>query len=219
MACERAEPGGRLPEALDLQLRERRIRLGGGEVAHHPDDVACRRRELREPPASHPGVDLEMDSHAFRDPLVGGDELQPRDASLADLALGHRPHHEDASVAKRRAQVERLRQRRDAQGGRPRVERGLRHVDGAVAVALRLHDGPELGALGGLQEGRGVPPDRPEIEGEARPLHALILARPRSPSGDLGREQIPEGGRVRAPRVDSRKTEIPEWGSRSRADP
>ena len=71
------------------------------------------------------------------------------------------------------------------------IERGLRDVDGAVPIPLGLDDGPELGSFRRTQERRGVPANRPEVEGEARPLHV----------------------------VDSRKSEIPEWGSRSRADP
>ena len=112
-----------------------------------------------------------MDADAFGNPLVGSDELEPRDARLADLALGHRPHHEDARVAKCGSEVERFRQRRDAERGCAGVERGLRDVDRAVAVPLRLHDGPELGSFRRTQERRGVPPNRPEVEGEARPLH------------------------------------------------
>ena len=68
---------------------------------------------------------------------------------------------------------ERLGQRRDAERGRTAVERGFRDVDRAVPVALGLDDRPQLGALGRAQQRRGVPPDRPEVEGEARPLHAV----------------------------------------------
>ena len=116
-----------------------------------------------------------MNADALRDALVGGDELEPGDARLADLALGHRPHHDDARIPQRGAQVERLGQRRDAESGRTAVERGFRDVDRAMPVPLRLHDGPQLRALRGTQQRGGVPPNRPEVEGEARPLHGAIV--------------------------------------------
>ena len=175
VTCERAEPGGRLAEALDLELRERRIRLGGREMAHQPNHVARRRRELGEPPPAHPGVELEMDPHAFRDATVGGDQLEPRDVRLTDLPLRHGAEHDDARVPKGGAKVERFRQCRDAEGGGTRLEGRPRHVDRAVPVALRLHDGPQLCPLGRSEQGLGVSPYRSEVEGEARPLHVAIL--------------------------------------------
>jgi hypothetical protein len=59
-------------------------------MAHHADDLARRRRKLREPPAPHTGVDLEVDLHPLRDAAVRGHELEAGDASLADLAIRHR---------------------------------------------------------------------------------------------------------------------------------
>ena len=91
---------------------------------------------------------------------VRGDELEPRDSRLADLALRDGPHDEDARVPERGAEMERLGQRRDAERRRARLERGLRDVDRAVSVALRLDDGPQLGPAGGAQQRLGVPPDR-----------------------------------------------------------
>ncbi len=175
MPCERAELRRRLAEALDLELCEGGIRLGGREVAHDADDLTRRCGDLGESPAAHPGIDLEMDLHPLRDPAVRRDELEPRDASFADFALGDGPHDDDAGVAKRRAQVEGLGQRRDAERGRTGVERRLRDVDRAVAVALGLDDGPQLGSPRRAEQRLGVPPDRAEIEGEAGPLHAAIL--------------------------------------------
>ena len=116
-----------------------------------------------------------MDRHALGDATVGGHELEPGDAGLADLPLRHGPEHDDPRVPERGAKVERFGQRRDAERGGTRLEGRLRHVDRAVPVALRLHHGPQLGALGGPEQRRGVAPNRSEVEGEARPLHVAIL--------------------------------------------
>ena len=114
-----------------------------------------------------------MDPDTLWDSLVGGDELEPGDARLADLPLGHRPHHDDPRISESCAQMQRLGQRRDAEGGGTPVERGFRDVDRAMPVPLRLHDRPELGALRGTQQRGGVPANRPEVESEARPLHVV----------------------------------------------
>ena len=127
------------------------------------------------PPPPHPGIELEVNPQALGDATVGGDELEPRIAGLADLPLRHRPENDDARVPERGAKVESFRQRRDAERSGARLERRLRHVDRTVPVSLRLHHGPQLGALGGPEQRRGVAPYRSEVEGEARPLHVAIL--------------------------------------------
>ena len=49
MARERAERGGRLTEACNLEFSEGGVRLGGREVTDHADDVAGGRRGPRSP--------------------------------------------------------------------------------------------------------------------------------------------------------------------------
>ena len=165
--------GSGLLETLDLEMREDGIGLRRREVAHEPDHVARGGRKLGEAPAPHAGVDLQVHAHALRDGVLrGGDELEPGDPGLAHLALGHRPHDEDAGIPECGSQVERLGERRDAERRGTGFERSLRDVDGAVSVALGLDDGPQLGSARGLREGRGIAADRPEVEGEAGALHA-----------------------------------------------
>ena len=61
---------GRLAEALDLLRRERRVRVGGREMAHQPDHVRRRLRQLGEPPASHARVELQVHRDLVRDLAV-----------------------------------------------------------------------------------------------------------------------------------------------------
>ena len=136
-----------------------RVGDGSSEMPHLPIPVSSL-RWIRTPSGMRPSA---------------VDELEPGDAGLADLPLRHRPEHDDARVPERGAKVERFRQRRDAERSGTRLEGRLRHVDRTVPVALRLHHGPQLGALGGPEQRRGVAPNRSEVEGEARPLHVAIL--------------------------------------------
>ena len=59
-------------------------------------------------------------------------ELQVRLARLADLALGRRPHHDDSRSRELAAQLQRLRNRRDAERRRACSE----PVNGVEARAL-----------------------------------------------------------------------------------
>ena len=56
--------GRRRAEALDLPLGVGGVGVGGREVAHQPDDLDRRRGQLREPPAAHAGVELQVHAHA-----------------------------------------------------------------------------------------------------------------------------------------------------------
>src|SRR5215203_2246127 len=98
MAREVRERLCRGPEPLDLQPRERVVAIGRSEVTHEADDVASRRRELREPPAAHAGVELQMNRHAVRSVARDGDELQPRLACLLDLLRGRGAEDKDAGL-------------------------------------------------------------------------------------------------------------------------
>jgi hypothetical protein len=100
-------------------------------------------------------------------------------------------HDDDARVAQRGTEVERLGQRCDAEGGGARLQAGLRDVDRAVPVALGLHDRPQLGTARRTQQRLGVPADRAQVEGEARPLHGRILRDWRS-----GRQASSAAGRA-----------------------
>src|SRR5512132_2350583 len=57
----------RLAEAPDLRLGELGIAVGAREMAHQPDDLGRRLRQVREAPAAHAGVELEVDADALGD--------------------------------------------------------------------------------------------------------------------------------------------------------
>ena len=64
---------GRLAEALDLLVGERRVGVGRRQVRHQADDLGGGCGQLREAVAAHPGV--ELDVHAGRPP---GSRRRPR---------------------------------------------------------------------------------------------------------------------------------------------
>ena len=115
--------GGRSGEALDLELRERRVAVGRGEVAHQTDDLPARRRQLGDPPTAHPRVQLEVDAHTLGHLTVGDHQLEPRVARVGDLAARGRAHDEDAHRPQLPPQRQALRHRRDAERTRPGSER------------------------------------------------------------------------------------------------
>ena len=155
-----------------LLRRERRVAVGGREVRHQPDDVRGRLRQLGEPPASHPGVELEMDGDVRRDLAVAGDgQLEPRLARRGDLV--GRPHDEDPRLGQRAPQLEPLVDRGDTEHGRAGLERRAPDVDRAVPVAVRLDDGPELRTVERLEQPASVVPDRAEVDRDLAAVHCL----------------------------------------------
>src|SRR5438034_1380237 len=66
----------RLAEHSDLGLRELGIAVGAREMAHQPEDLDRRLWQLREAPAAHAGVDLEVDADALGDLAVRDGELE-----------------------------------------------------------------------------------------------------------------------------------------------
>jgi hypothetical protein len=114
-------------------------------MAHDPDDLGRRSRQLGQAPAAHTGVELQVDANALRHELVPDGEVEIGLARLCNLVTGARAHHEDADPRKLAAKRERLRHRRDAQGLRALSQRCARDVARPVAVAVRLDDRPELG--------------------------------------------------------------------------
>ena len=109
--------------------------------------------------------------HALRDLAADDDELETRLACVGDLRRRRRAEDEDARGADRAPQRQRLGHRRDAERGRARGERRTAHVGGAVPVAVRLHDRPELRAVEHPQQRRRVAADRAEIDGQLRARH------------------------------------------------
>ena len=162
---------GRRAKALDLEPREVRIALGRREVAHQPDDVASRRRQLREAPAPHSRIQLEMNRHSLGDAAVGRHELEPRRDRLGHLAVGRRAEDDDPRLGQCSPDLERLAHVRDAQRGRASVERRTRDVHRPVPVAVGLDDGPQLGTLERAQQCPGVRAHRRGIQRKPRAVH------------------------------------------------
>ncbi len=171
----RRQPGyerGRLAEARDLLLGERRVGVGGREVRHQPDHLEGRRRELGEPVAAHARVELQVERNAVRQrSVVGDDELEPRLPRLGDLAVRRRAEHDDAGLRELGTQHERLGDGGGAQARRPSAERTVGDVDRTVAVAVRLDDGPQLGTGEGREQHLRVATDCAEVDRELRSRH------------------------------------------------
>ncbi len=155
---------------VELLRGEVRVAVGGREMRHEPDDVRGRLRQLREPPASHPRVELEMDGDVGRDLAFAGDgQLEPRFARVGDPL--RRPHHEDPRLGERAPQLERFVDRSDTEHRRARLERRPPDVDRAMPVAVRLDDSPELGPVERLEQPASVVPDRPEVDRDLAAMH------------------------------------------------
>ena len=134
--------GRRRPEPFDLGAREGRIGVRGREMAHQPDDVDRRRRQLGQAPAAHPGVELEVDADALGDRLVEHREVEVCVARLGDVPVGARPEDEDAHAPELAPKRQRLGDGRHAKRQRAFTERRACDVDRAVPVAVGLDHGP-----------------------------------------------------------------------------
>jgi hypothetical protein len=93
------------------------------------------------------------------------------------LVLEGGAEHDDPCFGERRPQVDALADRGDTQCRRAGLER--RRGDGlrAVAVAVGLDDGPELGPREGLAQSGEVRPQRCPVDGDLRPLRPVIGVR------------------------------------------
>ena len=120
------------------------------------------------------------------------EELGPPDRELGsrlqgdvELGAGESAHDEDRNLlADPLAQLERLGRRRDGEPRRAAAQGRIGAFEHAVAVAVRLDDRAELGALGEAgREGRAVALDRTEVDDRRGPLERIVGAQPRSPSG------------------------------------
>ena len=166
---------GRGPEPLHLLLRVGGVAVGGGEVAHHPDDLPGRRGELGKTPPPHARVELEVDADALGNLTVDDHELEAGVACLGDLATRSRAHDEDAHGAERPPQHEPLRHGRDAERRRAAPERGGTDVGGAVAVAVGLDHRPQLRPVERAEEPPRIAADRTEIDRQLRAGHDPML--------------------------------------------
>ena len=97
---------------------------------------------------------------------VATHELEVRVARLPDLAVAGGPHDDDARRRELAPELEALGHRRDAERRRARAERRAGDVGGAVPVAVRLDDRPELGAVERAQQRARVAAQRGEIDRE-----------------------------------------------------
>ena len=142
-------------------------------MGHQADDVRRRLRQLGEPPPAHAGVELEVNRDLVRDLAARDDELEPRVPCRGDLArIVRRAHDHDARVGQLAPQLEALVDGGDAECGRARFEGRAAYVDRAVAVAVRLHDGPELGAVEDVEKPPRVVANGAEVDRDLAPVHA-----------------------------------------------
>ena len=140
-------------------------------MAHQPDHLASRHRQLGQPPTAHARVELEMDPDPLRDLAVRDHELEAGVAGICDLPAGGRAHHEDSRSTERLPKRQPFRHRRHAERGRTGPERRGPDVDRAVPVTVRLDDRPELGALESAEERPDVPPDRTQVDDQVGAGH------------------------------------------------
>ena len=141
-------------------------------MAHQPDDPGARRRQLRQAPAAHPRVQLDVDGNAVGHERGRGAKLQPARPGGLDLALLGGPEDENPCSGKCPAQLERLGDGRDPERRRAGVERRCADGHGSMSVSVCLDDGPELGRTGeaGAEESRVVP-DRRKVDRDEGPHH------------------------------------------------
>src|SRR5438552_18593093 len=136
-----------------------------------------------------------MDRDVVGDLTARNHELEPRLARLSQLC--RRAHHDDPSLREPAAQLYGFGDGNDAEGRSPCFQRGSRDVARAVAVPVRLHDGPQLGALEHVEEPDRVVADRAEIYRDLAPMHASSLARMRAHA--LRPRRSPRGRSVAEP--------------------
>ena len=211
---------GRLAETLDLRLGELRVAIRAGEMTHQAD-YGCRRfEELREAPAAHAGVELQVDVKPFRDLAGGNHQLQPGFFCECELAAGRRrSHDEDPRLPELVAELEAFGDGRDAERRRPGGERGAADVHRAVAVAVPLYDRPELGAGEHVEQPLDVPANRAEIDRQLRALHRgrAAAAQSRRLRSDRARAvRLGRRRRGRAPRPRPRAAARAAWPGRRR---
>ena len=106
-----------------------------------------------------------MHGNTFGDVVGRDDERQPGIARQRNLTARGRPDDEDACGRELGTQRERLAEPSRRTGVvAPARERGIRAVDGAVTVAVRLHDGPQLGAVERAQQRGDVAAQRAQVD-------------------------------------------------------
>ena len=162
---------GGLAEALDLALGEGRIGVRGREVSHQTDDLGGRLGQLRQAVAAHARVELQVAADALGHLAVGDDQLEPCVSRLRDLAACGGAHDEDPRGRELAPERECLGDGRETERGRPDIERRTGDVRGAVPVAVRLDDRPQLGLAERAAQRRDVPPQRPQVDGQLRAVH------------------------------------------------
>ena len=161
----------RRAEALDLLPRELRVGVRGREVAHQADDVRRRLRQLARAP-----------SVPCRCRASGGPGCPSGISPLTEMTSSSRASRASASssvghITMIRAsgqlpsQLDGLGDGDDAERRRAGLERRPPDVGRAVAVAVRLHDGPELGSVQRLEQPPCVVADRAEVDRDLAPVH------------------------------------------------
>ncbi len=95
-------------------------------------------------------------------------------ASATSRLVATGPLAEDARGRELEPELERFRQRRDAERLRTRSERGAGRIDGTVAVGVRLDDGPQLRAAERANERAHVATQGTEVDRQLGALHQPV---------------------------------------------
>ncbi len=165
-----------LAKAFDLGAGEIEIAVGGGQVAHQPDDIPARRGdELREAEAPHARVELEVSAYALRYVRVHNGYLESRLTCPRDLGGKEWAHHENTSCRVLGTQLEPLGKGNHAKSTSARAERRAGRVHGPMPVRIRLHDRPKVGPVESGDQALDIAAKRTEVDRELGAVHRFIV--------------------------------------------
>ncbi len=181
-------------ERVQLELEEAGVVLvGGGEMGHDPGqfDFRDRLQHIQEldqvariqAQAPHTGVDLDVAAQAgaarmrrihkiSEERKAPDDDLGAGVYGLTDLGAGQGAEHDYGAGESGLAQACRFPGCGHAQDGSAGIEAGLRHLAGAMSVAVGLDHGHEAASLPKpFTESPHIVPHAFEVDRSQRPVH------------------------------------------------
>ena len=97
-ASSRGSAAAAAAKALELDLGEGRIHVGGREMAHQPDGVGGGSEQLPGAEAPHARVELQVEGNALRKRRLGDGELESCVTRDPNVSVARRAHDENARV-------------------------------------------------------------------------------------------------------------------------